>query len=73
MNTKSKIIKAARVASGFTQEQAAIVIDVSAPTYIAREKVPGAFTIDELGKLYGAFNVDGKRIIERYIRDIFLS
>lgn len=73
MKAESKIIKAARVASGFTQERAAFVIDVSAPTYIAREKVPGAFTIDELGKLHEAFNVDGKRIIERYVRDIFLS
>ncbi len=73
MKTESKIVKAARVASGITQEQAARVIDVSTPTYIARERVPGAFTIDELDKLHEAFNSDGKLILESYIKEIFLS
>lgn len=73
MKTESKIVKAARVASGITQEQAAKVIDVSAPTYIAREKVPKAFTIDELERLHDAFNQDGRKIIESYVREIFFA
>ncbi len=68
----SKMIKAARVASGITQEQAAEIIDTSTPTYIARERVPGAFTIDELSSLYEKFNDDGKRIVASFVSDIFL-
>lgn len=68
----SKMIKAARVASGMTQEHAASIIDTSIPTYIARERVPGAFTIDELASLYDAFSDDGKRIVASYVGDIFL-
>lgn len=68
----SKMVKAARVASGMTQEQAAEIIDVSTPTYIARERVPGAFTIDELANLYDEFSDDGKRIVASFVSDIFL-
>lgn len=68
----SKLVKAARVASGMTQAQAAELIDVSLPTYIAREKVPAAFTLDELARLHEAFSPDGKRIVGEFVRDIFL-
>lgn len=69
---ESKLMKAARVASGMTQESAAKLLDVSLPTYIAREKVPTAFTLDELRRLYRAFNRDGKKIMAEFIGDIFL-
>lgn len=71
MAKNSRIIRAARVASGLTQEQAARLIDVSTPTYIARERVPKAFTIDELERLYTVFNGESKTIIETFINDIF--
>lgn len=71
MNTDSRIVKAARVASGITQEKAASIIGVSTPTYIAREKVPKAFTIDELSRLYESFNDEAKGIIDSFIDKIF--
>lgn len=72
-SSESKLIKAARVASGMTQEQAANIIDSSVPTYIAREKVPKAFTVDELERLYLSFNDDGKKIVSTFVGDIFLA
>ena len=68
----SKAIKAGRVSSGLTQVQAAEIIGVSQPTYAAREQLPKAFTIDELEDLFEAFDVDGKRLIQKFIDNIFL-
>lgn len=68
----SKLVKAARVASGMTQANAACLLGVSLPTYIAREKVPMAFTLDEIAQLYDAFTEDGKKIVLDFVHDIFL-
>ena len=68
----SKAIRAARVVSGLTQEQAADVLGVSPPTYISREKSPKAFTIDELEDLFVKFDDEGKRLVQNFVRDIFL-
>lgn len=65
-------IKAARVASGLTQEQAAKIIQVSIPTYAAREKLPKSFAVEELQELYENFNDQGKSIIGSFIEQIFL-
>ena len=35
--------------------------------------MPKAFTIDELERLHDAFNQDGRKIIESYVREIFLN
>mgnify|MGYP003374291734 CR=1 FL=1 len=69
---ESRLVKAARVASGMTQQQAAELLDVSLPTYIAREKVPTAFTLDEVARLYGAFSADGKKVLIEFVQGIFL-
>ena len=69
---ESKLVKAARVASGMTQQQAAELLDVSLPTYIAREKVPTAFTLDKLARLYSAFSVDGRKVLAEFVQGIFL-
>ena len=71
-SAKSKAIRAARVISGLTQEQAADILGVSPPTYISREKAPKAFTIDELEDLFVKFDDEGKRIVQNFVRDIFL-
>ena len=68
----SKAIKAGRVSSGYTQVQAADIIGVSQPTYAAREQLPKAFTIDELEDLFEVFDADGKRLIQKFVSDIFL-
>lgn len=68
----NKVIRAARVSSGLTQEQAAELICVSQPTYIAREKLPKSFTVDELEDLYNGFEDSGKRLIQSFLRDVFL-
>ena len=70
--SNNKIIRAARVSSGMTQEQAAELICVSQPTYLAREKLPKSFTIDELEDLFAGFNEDGKKLIQGFVGDIFL-
>ena len=69
---ESKLVKAARVASGMTQQQAADLLDVSLPTYIAREKVPTAFTLDEIVRLYSAFSSDGRKVLVEFVQGIFL-
>ena len=71
-SAKSKAIRAARVISGLTQEQAADILGVSRPTYISREKAPKAFTIDELEDLFVKFDEEGKRLVQNFVRDIFL-
>lgn len=70
-NTSS--VKLARVASGKSQSDAASVIGVSLPTYAAREKVPGAFTIEELADLARSFNAQGKAIIRDFVSSIFFD
>ena len=72
MTENNKIVRAARVASGFTQEQAEEIICVSTPTYTAREKLPKSFTVDELEDLYNKFNESGKGLIKDFLRGIFL-
>ena len=69
---ESKLVKAARVASGMTQQQAADLLDVSLPTYIAREKVPTAFTLGEIVRLYSAFSSDGRKVLVEFLQGIFL-
>ena len=71
-SANSKAIMAARVISGLTQEQAADILGVSTPTYISREKAPKAFTIDELEDLFVKFDEEGKRLVQNFVRDIFL-
>lgn len=71
--SNNKAIKAARVASGLTQEQAAKIIQVSVPTYAARERLPKSFAVEELQELYENFNDQGKSIIASFIEEIFLS
>lgn len=68
----NKVIRAARVSSGLTQEQAAEIICVSSPTYIAREKLPKSFTVDELEDLFNGFSKDGQRLVQDFVRNIFL-
>lgn len=65
-------IKLARVASGMNQSQAADLLDISLPTYAAREKLPLSFTVDELKILLNGFSDDGKVLIRGFISDIFL-
>lgn len=67
-----KSIRAARVICGLTQEQAAEILGVSPPTYISREKSPKSFTVDELEDLFVKFDPAGKKIIQEFVRDIFL-
>lgn len=68
---ESKLVKAARVASGMTQQQAADLLDVSLPTYIAREKVPTSFMLDEIVRLYSAFSTDGRKVLVEFLQGIF--
>lgn len=72
MEDRDKTVRAARVSSGLTQEQAAELICVSPPTYIAREKIPKSLTVDELEHLFAGFSNSGKKLIQDFLRDIFL-
>ena len=72
MEDRDKTVRAARVSSGLTQEQAAELICVSPPTYIAREKLPKSFTVDELEDLFTGFSISGKKLIQDFLREIFL-
>ncbi len=71
-NEKDRTVRAARTASGLTQENAALILGMSNPTYSAREKLPKAFTIDELEDLFNSFNESGRKIIQDFISEIFL-
>lgn len=73
MGAGDKSIKLARVASGMNQSQAAELLEVSLPTYAARERLPRSFTVDELKTLFDNFADEGKAIISGFISDIFLS
>ena len=44
----NQAVKLARVASGMNQSQAAELLDISLPTYAAREKLPRSFTVMSL-------------------------
>lgn len=72
MSDSNTAIKAARLISGKTQEQAASAICVSQPTYAARERLPKSFSIDELEDLFNVFSPDGKKLIQDFVREIFL-
>ncbi len=69
----NQAVKLARVASGMNQSQAAELLDISLPTYAAREKLPRSFTVDELNVLLNGFSDEGKVLIRAFIRDIFLQ
>ncbi len=73
MGTGDKSVKLARVASGMNQKQAAELLEISLPTYAARERLPRSFTIDELKTLFDNFADEGKSILKGFITDIFLS
>lgn len=69
----NQTVKLARIASGLSQTQAAGLLDISIPTYAAREKLPMSFTVDEMKILMDGFSVDGKALIRAFITDIFLA
>lgn len=69
----NQAVKLARVASGMNQSQAAELLDISLPTYAAREKLPRSFTVDELNVLLNGFSDEGKVLIRGFVRDIFLQ
>lgn len=68
----NQAVKLARIASGLSQTQAANLLDVSLPTYAARERLPMSFTVDELKNLLDGFSDEGKALIRGFISDIFL-
>lgn len=72
MPDSNKVVRAARVSSGLSQEQAAEIICVSTPTYAARERLPKSFTLDELEDLFIKFDSNGKKLIQEFLGEIFL-
>lgn len=71
-SNNNRSIRAARTASSLTQEDAAKIIGVSVPTYCAREKLPKSFSVDEIEDLFAAFDGSGKKIVQDFMREIFL-
>lgn len=48
MNYGDSAVKLARVASGKSQEKTAAVLNISLPTYAARERLPRSFSVEDL-------------------------
>ena len=72
MNYGDSAVKLARVASGKSQEKTAAVLNISLPTYAARERLPRSFSVEDLVVLKNSFNDQGKEIIDDFIKEIFL-
>lgn len=66
-------VKLARVASGMSQEKAALVVGVSLPTYASRERLPRSFSVGDLLELKKSFNAQGQEIVDEFIQEIFLA